>query len=89
MLDNDLQLGRGISGTVYLGEWEQQEVAVKIIQDNDMSGGCGASAAVKEFCREVQVLSKLRHPNVCTFLGANISPPRYRTVPWYARVSWG
>jgi serine/threonine protein kinase len=58
---------------VYLGEWEQQKVAVKIVQDNSVSG---VSSAVKEFCREVQVLSKLRHPNVCTFLGANISPPR-------------
>ena len=73
-----LQLGRGVSGTVYLGEWENQHVAVKVITDNTMSGNDNKDEVVKEFCTEVKVLSKLRHPNVCVFLGASVSPPKCR-----------
>jgi len=63
-------LGRGGFGEVYKGMWRGTEVAVKKLLHQKMT-----TKQVREFRREVQTMSKLRHPNVVLFMGANTRPP--------------
>ena len=53
-------VGKGASGVVKLGVYSGSQVAVKMITVE-----CDA-ALVKEVENEAQILSKLRHPNVCS-----------------------
>mmetsp|Transcript_32075 Transcript_32075/g.90949 ORF Transcript_32075/g.90949 Transcript_32075/m.90949 type:complete len:635 (-) Transcript_32075:296-2200(-) len=77
------ELGRGASGSTYSGIWDGHQVAVKVLQDNIVDAGTNPVEVLKEFSRELQALTKLRHPNVLSFLGAAISPPRYCLVLEY------
>lgn len=57
-------IGRGASGKVYSGTWRGQTVAVK---------HCGPDSPgfdLKEFYREVGLMSLLNHPNLMTCIGA-------------------
>jgi ankyrin repeat protein len=57
-------LGAGSFGKIYLGEWEGQKVAIKTLEGN---------LSLKEqdqFIREVEIMSRLRHPNITSFYGA-------------------
>lgn len=56
-------LGSGGSGTVVKGLWQgTTEVAVKILHGGD-------SESLNDMYTEMNVLSKLRHPNIVTFYG--------------------
>lgn len=62
-------LGEGAFGRVYEGRWNNSPVALKtlICQLNE--------SIVNDFKSEIKVLSLLRHPNICLFMGAcSISP---------------
>lgn len=58
-------LGGGSFGVVHQGVWRGTAVAVKILKS-----GQSTATAIEEFKREVTMLSRLRHPNICLFMGA-------------------
>ena len=55
-------LGAGTFGTTYLGRWRGGNVAVKCVQIKQRN-------EAESFLREVDVLSRVRHPNVMPFYG--------------------
>lgn len=67
-LTSDLEfkeiIGQGSSCTVYKGIYKEKKVAIKLMKKNSKDN------FMKEFNREVQTLSKLRHPNLVMLIGA-------------------
>ncbi|KAL8195791.1 hypothetical protein R6Q57_025544 [Mikania cordata] len=70
----DLQIGARIGigsyGEVYRSEWNGTEVAVKKFMNQDISGD-----ALTQFKGEIEIMLRLRHPNVVLFMGAVTRPP--------------
>jgi hypothetical protein len=67
------RIGAGGFGEVYKCKWENSMVAVKTLQkieDDD------PQAVMAEFMVEMKLMSKLRHVNIVTFLGASIAAPK-------------
>lgn len=67
------RIGAGGFGEVYKCKWENSMVAVKTLQkieDDD------PQAVMAEFMVEMKLMSKLRHVNIVTFLGASIASPK-------------
>ncbi|KAH9604115.1 hypothetical protein KSS87_010455 [Heliosperma pusillum] len=58
-----LKIGEGGYGTIYKGFLRQTQVAIKILKADSSQGR-------REFDQEIKVLSKLRHPNLVTLVGA-------------------
>ena len=71
------ELGSGAMGTVYRGVESKtgKPVAIKIIS----VGLSGNERALERFLREVNVLKKLKHPNIARYLGSG----RYHGTPFY------
>nr|KYP67463.1 Serine/threonine-protein kinase CTR1 [Cajanus cajan] len=65
----------GSYGEVYRGDWHGTEVAVKKFLYQDISG-----ESLEEFKSEVQIMRRLRHPNVVLFMGAVTRPPNLSIV---------
>ncbi|KAH7863818.1 hypothetical protein Vadar_022307 [Vaccinium darrowii] len=61
--DLSLKIGEGGYGNIYKGLLRHTGVAIKMLHPNSMQGP-------SEFQQEVSVLSKLRHPNLITLIGA-------------------
>ena len=66
------ELGMGGHGEVFKAKWRGTEVAVKMLAANvtvtkDMQ---------RCFAGEVEVMAKLRHPNVVLFMAASTKPPK-------------
>ncbi|KAE9595512.1 hypothetical protein Lal_00030468 [Lupinus albus] len=61
--DPNLKIGEGGYGSIFRGIMRHTEVAVKILHADSMQGP-------SEFQQEVDVLSKIRHPNLITLIGA-------------------
>ncbi|KAK7394760.1 hypothetical protein VNO78_15298 [Psophocarpus tetragonolobus] len=57
------KIGEGGYGSIFKGVLRHTEVAIKMLHSNSMQGPL-------EFQQEVDVLSKLRHPNLITLIGA-------------------
>ncbi|KAB2027602.1 hypothetical protein E1A91_D05G046300v1 [Gossypium mustelinum] len=72
----DLQIGERIGigsyGEVYRADWNGTEVAVKKFLDQDFSGD-----ALVQFKCEVEIMLRLRHPNVVLFMGAVTRSPHF------------
>ncbi|KAK7320191.1 hypothetical protein RJT34_04927 [Clitoria ternatea] len=69
------RIGLGSYGEVYRGEWHGTEVAVKKFLDQRIFG-----ESLEEFKSEVQIMKRLRHPNVVLFMGAVTRPPHLSIV---------
>ncbi|KAL3655705.1 hypothetical protein CASFOL_000101 [Castilleja foliolosa] len=69
-LQIDERIGIGSYGEVYRGEWNGTEVAVKKFMKQDISG-----AALEQFKCEIEIMLRLRHPNVVLLMGAVMQPP--------------
>jgi len=65
-------VAEGSFGKVFKGEWRGVEVAVKRMKEQDEL--CSTNAVSKEMQREVDIISKLRHPNIVNFIGASWVP---------------
>ena len=66
------RIGAGGFGEVYKCKWKDQMVAVKTLQkieDDD------PHAIMAEFMVEMKLMSKLKHANIVSFLGASITAP--------------
>lgn len=81
------QIGVGQVGPTYAARWRGTEVAVKVTTLRAAGQPSMDEAREKEllksFHTEVDVISKLRHPNVCLFLGVAVAPPTYCLVLEY------
>uniref|UniRef100_A0A5B7AGN7 non-specific serine/threonine protein kinase n=1 Tax=Davidia involucrata TaxID=16924 RepID=A0A5B7AGN7_DAVIN len=64
------RIGIGSYGDVYHADWNGTEVAVKKFMDQDISGD-----ALVQFKCEVEIMLRLRHPNVVLFMGAVTHSP--------------
>ncbi|XP_073158853.1 probable serine/threonine-protein kinase SIS8 isoform X2 [Henckelia pumila] len=69
----DISLGS--YGEVYRGDWHGTEVAVKKFLDQAITG-----EFLEEFKSEIQIMKRLRHPNVVLFMGAVTRPPNLSIV---------
>ncbi|KAL6569523.1 hypothetical protein OROMI_014037 [Orobanche minor] len=59
----DLKIGEGGYRSIYRGRLRHTQVVVKVLHSNNPQGPL-------EFQQEVNILSKLRHPNIITLIGA-------------------
>ncbi|KAK6947737.1 PAS fold [Dillenia turbinata] len=75
----DLQLGeeigQGSYGIVYRGTWNGSDVAVKVYFANAYCEG-----TLLDYRKEINIMKRLRHPNVLLFMGAVYSPQRLAIV---------
>ncbi|KAM7261061.1 hypothetical protein ACFE04_026536 [Oxalis oulophora] len=58
-----MKIKDGEYGSIYIGSLRKTDVVVKILRQNGLQGP-------SHFQQEVDLLSKLRHPNLVTFIGA-------------------
>jgi len=63
------RVGRGGYGEVYRGMWGGTEVAVKMLFTDNMN-----AKLLSDLRKEVDLLCKLRHPNILLFMGACTEP---------------
>ncbi|KAL2963684.1 hypothetical protein AAZX31_17G215500 [Glycine max] len=71
-LDIGERIGIGSYGEVYRADCNGTEVAVKKFLDQDFSGD-----ALAQFKSEVEIMLRLRHPNVVLFMGAITRSPHF------------
>ena len=69
----DEEIGRGSFGTVHLGEYQREQVAIKKI--SSAANKEQEEAAVRALQREVKALTRVRHRNVIQLIGVCVAPP--------------
>ncbi|XP_076938000.1 serine/threonine-protein kinase EDR1-like [Bidens hawaiensis] len=52
------RVGIGFFGEVFRGTWNGIEVAIKVLLEQEVS-----TENIEDFCNEISILSRLRHPN--------------------------
>ncbi|MCD7450460.1 hypothetical protein HAX54_006530 [Datura stramonium] len=72
------EIGRGSYGVVYHGIWNGSDVAVKAYFGNQCS-----EDTLLEYKKEVEIMKRLRHPNVLLFMGAVFSQEKPAIVTEY------
>ncbi|XP_059663249.1 serine/threonine-protein kinase EDR1 isoform X2 [Cornus florida] len=75
------RVGIGFFGEVFRGIWNGTDVAIKVFLEQDLT-----VENMMDFCNEISILSRLRHPNVILFLGACIKPPRLSMITEYMEM---
>ncbi|XP_022872509.1 serine/threonine-protein kinase EDR1-like isoform X1 [Olea europaea var. sylvestris] len=75
------RVGIGFFGEVFRGVWNGTEVAIKVFLEQDLT-----AENMEDFCNEISILSRLRHPNVILFLGACTRPPQLSMVTEYMEM---
>lgn len=63
-----VQLGRGISSTVYKGTWQGKVVAIKVLRLDEKEKD------LNDFKKELYIMSQLRSPHIVPFHGATLQP---------------
>lgn len=75
------RVGIGFFGEVFRGIWNGTNVAIKVFLEQDLT-----AENMEDFCNEISILCRLRHPNVILFLGACITPPHLSMVTEYMEM---
>ncbi|KAH7682109.1 Non-specific serine/threonine protein kinase protein [Dioscorea alata] len=75
------RVGIGFFGEVFRGIWNGTDVAIKVFLEQDLT-----TENMEDFCNEIYILSRLRHPNVILFLGACMKPPHLSMVTEYMEM---
>ncbi|KAF7851145.1 hypothetical protein BT93_L4451 [Corymbia citriodora subsp. variegata] len=75
------RVGIGFFGEVFRGIWNGTDVAIKVFLEQDLT-----AENMEDFCNEISILSRLRHPNVILFLGACMRPPHLSMVTEYMEM---
>jgi len=68
-------MGDGSFGTVYAGKCRQKDVAIKVLLKQDFD-----EKALQAFRHEVEVMSKIYHPNINLFMGACTVPGKLSII---------
>jgi serine/threonine protein kinase len=71
----------GFFGEVFRGVWNGTDVAIKLFLEQDLT-----AENMEDFCNEISILSRVRHPNVVLFLGACTKPPRLSMITEYMEL---
>ncbi|TQE10639.1 hypothetical protein C1H46_003752 [Malus baccata] len=71
-------IGQGSCAIVYRGIWNGLDVAIKVYFKNEYSGGI-----LQDYKKEIDIMKRLRHPNVLLFMGAVYSQERLAIVTEY------
>jgi serine/threonine protein kinase len=72
------QIGDGSFSNVYLGKYCETTVAVKMLTQHNAPSATATlqqRTALANLQKEAGLMAKLRHPNVCQYLGACRDPP--------------
>ena len=72
------KIGRGSFGEVYKCNWRGTTIAVKVLNDQGLS-----EETMAEFLTEVNMMNKVRHPNVVLLMGISSKPPHLSIVTEY------
>ncbi|XP_022898729.1 serine/threonine-protein kinase EDR1-like isoform X2 [Olea europaea var. sylvestris] len=75
------RVGIGFFGEVFCGTWNGLEVGIKVFLEQELT-----VENVEDFCNEISILSRIRHPNVILFLGACTKPPHLSLVTEYMEM---
>lgn len=67
-------LGEGTFGVVYKGKCRGCPVAIKVPKSGSNSVEALSEKQLESFKAEIEVMTKLYHPNICLFMGAFIDP---------------
>ena len=67
-------IGGGGFGQVWKATWRGTPVAVKLLSMSAQTESV-PKKVLQEFVSEINLLSGLRHPNVCLYMGACLNPP--------------
>ncbi|KAH3766717.1 tyrosine protein kinase [Pelomyxa schiedti] len=68
------EIGEGAYGVVWVGSWREQEVAVKVVKNQE-----GKSSAT-EFFTEIRILESVRCPQIVHYFGAVKTPGKFCIV---------
>eukprot|EP00271_Cylindrocystis_brebissonii_P000893 TRINITY_DN11071_c0_g3_i1.p1 TRINITY_DN11071_c0_g3~~TRINITY_DN11071_c0_g3_i1.p1 ORF type:complete len:961 (-),score=224.53 TRINITY_DN11071_c0_g3_i1:406-3288(-) len=74
-IDLGERIGQGSYGKVFRADWQGSDVAVKVFLEQDIKG-----EALTEFKAEIEMMRRLRHPNVVLLMGAVMRPPNLSIV---------
>ncbi|KAM3735041.1 hypothetical protein ACB098_10G061500 [Castanea mollissima] len=69
------EIGQGFYAVVYHGLWNGSDVAIKVYLGNEYSEG-----TLLDFKKEIDIMKRLRHPNVLLFMGAAYTQERLSIV---------
>lgn len=72
------KIGGGGSGTIWLGKWQREKIAYKILDEANISG-----VNMDGFIQELSLLLRLQHPNIIKFYGITIKQNRIGIVMEY------
>ncbi|CAN4077792.1 unnamed protein product [Withania somnifera] len=72
------EIGKGAYSVVYHGIWKASDVAVKVYFGNQ----CGETNLL-DYKKEIDIMKRLRHPNVLLFMGAVSSQEKLAIVTEY------
>ncbi|XP_074567203.1 putative serine/threonine-protein kinase SIS8 [Curcuma longa] len=75
------RVGIGFFGEVFRGIWNGTDVAIKVFLEQDLT-----TDNIEDFCNEISILCRLRHPNVILFLGACMKPPHFSLITEYMEM---
>lgn len=67
-------IGGGGFGQVWRARWKGTPVAVKVLTGSAQAETV-PKAVLEEFIAEINMVSGMRHPNICLFMGACLDPP--------------
>ncbi|KAM1050416.1 hypothetical protein ACFX13_032892 [Malus domestica] len=71
-------IGQGSCAIVYRGIWNESDVAIKVYFKNEYSEGI-----LQDYKKEIDIMKRLRHPNVLLFMGAVCSQEHLAIVTEY------
>lgn len=72
-------IGGGGFGQVWRAKWKGTPVAVKVLTGTAQAENV-SKAVLEEFIAEINMVSGMRHPNICLFMGACLDPPNRAIV---------
>jgi hypothetical protein len=72
-------IGGGGFGQVWRARWKGTPVAVKVLTGSAQAETV-PKAVLEEFIAEINMVSGMRHPNICLFMGACLDPPNRAIV---------
>ena len=72
-------IGGGGFGQVWSAKWKGTPVAVKVLTGAAQAESV-PKAVIEEFIAEINMVSGMRHPNICLFMGACLIPPNRAIV---------